>query len=174
MVLAVDPSLSSTGVAAFSGGVLVHANTLKVQDRDHTRTLRAQMMADLVLGFIGSARVHLLVVEFPQVYRASKSPGDPNDLLGLAAVAGAVVVAVRPDSILEVTPAQWVGQLPKVRGGRGRAQASARATRIRSRLSPAEQVIFDRLGHDGIDAVGLGLYALGRFSPRRVFPGATP
>jgi len=83
-------------------------------------------------------------------------------------------------------PAEWVGQLSKVcaycdgKKGRGRGKKrvlcpeckgsdweTPRGRRIRSRLSPAELALVPDQ-NDAIDAVGLGLWKLGRFTPRSV------
>ena len=81
-------------------------------------------------------------------------------------------------AILTPTPAEWIGQLSKVcpacRGKakkkcsecRGSAWETPRGRRIRSRLTPAELALVPDQ-NDAIDAVGLGLYALGRLTPQR-------
>lgn len=118
-----------------------------------------------------NAGVTELAFEWPQVYRGAKSKGDPNDLPGLAGV-GMAVAGMLPglELVRSPTPAQWSGQLPK--STTGDPWASPRGQRVRSRLSPAELGLV-QAQHDAIDAVAIGLWALGRLAPRRVFPGAT-
>ena len=112
----------------------------------------------------------MLVIEWPQVYRAGKSKGDPADLLPLVGVGMCLAGLLHPGAIKSPTPAEWIGQLPK--STTGDPWASARGQRIGSRLSDVER---GRVvpSHDAVDAVGIGLYCLGRLERRRVFPGAT-
>lgn len=113
----------------------------------------------------------VLVVEWQQVYRASRAKGDPNDLLGMGFVSGAVAGLLQPAELVGYLPAEWC-RLKKSTKHR-EAFTSPRGLRIMSRLSPAEKALVPRF-HDSVDAVGLGLHHLGRLAPRRIFPGATP
>lgn len=137
-------------------------------------------MAQAVAAWVVTARAcpQEFVAEWPRVLRAVKSKGDPNDLINLAgvasAVAGALAVAVAArDVALKVTsyfPDEWTGQVPKTILQRKRFQ-SIRAERIAARLVEDELPVWRGIEtHDEIDAVGIGLYHLGRFEPHRVFP----
>jgi hypothetical protein len=175
-VLAVDPSIRSSGVAVFRFGRLAASTVIKLRATDDSVIVRCLDMADTIAGWSACvAERVLLVVEWPQWYRAAKSKGDPNDLAGLAGVSGALagILAMRLGGLEAhgYTPAQWAGQLPKSKTVRG-AKTSPRAVRILSRLSPDERACVDERSHDAIDAIGLGLYHLGRLEPRRVYPGA--
>jgi hypothetical protein len=125
-----------------------------------------------------------LVSEWPQIYTASKSKGDPNDLIGMAGVVGALVALLLPklDSIYTPVPGDWT-RIPKVcpscKGRRakmclackGSAWGTPRGTLIAESLTTVERtIVHDQ--HDEIDAVGIGLWKLGRLVTRRVFPGA--
>ena len=112
-----------------------------------------------------------LVYEWPQIYPGSKQKTDPNDLPGLAAVGGGVagILASTVTSVRTPTPREWAGQTPKSKTGD--PWLSPRGERIRSRLSPAEFALTPAQ-HDVLDAVAIGLWAVGRFEQRRVFPGA--
>lgn len=99
-----------------------------------------------------------VIVEQPVVY-GGKSKGDPNDLIDLARVAGACESVIEHTS--RVKPAEWKGQMPKDVCGR----------RVRSRLKREELITLDAClapipksrRHNPLDAVGIGLWALGRF-----------
>lgn len=101
-----------------------------------------------------------LVVEKPQVYRASRSKADPNDLIFLAMRAGVLInfYCLYTENILTPTPAEWKGQTPK----------SVSERRTRKLLTPEETRVLAGCGvsaallHNVIDAVGIGLWALGR------------
>jgi hypothetical protein len=118
----------------------------------------------------------VLVSERPQIYTAGKTKSKPNDLIAMAGVTGAFAgiahsYACRGHvaSFRRVTylPAKWKGQITKENV----------LERVMLRLDDAEAALVparssDR-GLDAAEAIGLGLKALGRFEPRRVFPGAT-
>lgn len=179
-LLAVDPSIRSAGVALFRGGSLIRADTLKVHTEGTIgeRCLRA---AQIIAGWVvaNDARPKVLAVEWPQWYPAARSKVDPNDLAGLAGVCGALagilaMGAAAQDHGLQVvsyTPAEWAGQTPKSKTGN--PWRSPRGQRIRSRLTEDELEAVPPK-HDAVDAVGIGLYHLGKFERVRIFPGATP
>jgi hypothetical protein len=191
VLLSLDPGLNSPGIAAFFGGDLVHAERVAIpasfaELEDGDRWLRVA----LTIAARGTAIFRRdttqsclgVIFERPQWYSKAKSKGDPNQLAGVAGVAACTVGVLSQAFALRVhspTPAEWIGQLSKVcpacRGKakkkctvcRGSAWATPRGRRIRSRLSPAElDLVPDQ--NDAIDAVGLGLWALGRLEPRSV------
>lgn len=177
MLLAIDPSVRSPGAALFwqyrlraAGRVRLNARATGVPD--------GAWWLDVARMIIKWAEAHgagvldpirTVVFERPQIYRAFKSKGDPNDLIGLAGVGSAVAaLAYARWSIAGVaspSPAEWIGQLPKKT--KGSAKESPRAQRILSRLDESElKLVPDQ--HDAIDAVGIGLFVLGRLTPRSV------
>lgn len=178
-LLAVDPSIRSPGAALFRDGVLIRSARVGVtKDTSISQAERAIMAADAVAAWChacGGAPT-TLAFEWPQVYSQAegKSKGDPNDLIAMAAVNGALacgmqiacVMRRQQLKILCYKPAEWIGQLPKTT--RGKASESPRAKRIYSRLEPAElELVPDQ--HDAIDAIGIGLFALGRLGVRRAY-----
>lgn len=111
--------------------------------------------------------------EWPQIYQrhGSKSKGDPNDLPGLAgvgmAVAGLLGVEPYPVDVRTFVASEWKGQLPK----------HVCEHHIKRTLTASESKILPLFSqHDTIDAIGIGLHALGRMalstSRHRVLPGA--
>lgn len=184
-LITLDPAFGlgkTTSAARWMHGTLIAVGTFTLPKRGITGEsagARMHRVAQAVIAWateLGAAP-RLYVYEWPQVIRAGRSKGDPNDLPGLAAVgaavaAGLAVLSARQNVGLRVvtrTPAEWTGGVPKVT--EGDPWASARGVRVAARLSVAERVLVPD-SHDAIDAVGLGLHALGRFEPRRVFPGA--
>lgn len=168
--LAIDPSLTSSGFAYFEGATLVETRRITARGSDDCKAVRAAQMAARILERAAGYRVTTLVVEWPQIYRATRSKSNPNDLLGLAAIAGILASALQHARVRTPTPAEWIGQLPKAT--RGNAMSSPRALRIMSRLTSSECVLVLNQ-HDVIDAVGLALWSMGRLSPRRIY-GPTP
>lgn len=171
-LVALDPGLLHPAIALFHGGVLIYAarvelpKTLSAKTNLGARVVSVARHCQYVVAEwfepLGSPE---LVFEWPQVYRAAKSKGDPNDLLPLAGICGALSGVLQATLITSYTPAEWIGQLPK--GTTGDPRESPRGTRIWSRLTHAEQMTIT-LSHDAIDAVGLGLHHLGRLKPKRV------
>jgi len=159
ITVAIDPGVRGTGVAVFTDGVLVRALVVAAFDLQRATGDVAHVCA-------GCGKVSQAVIELPQIYAAAKQDGDPNDLISIAAVAGAAagVLAHAGGRITYARPAEWKGQAPK-------AVIHARMHAI---LSDAEAAIAarclvthgKRLGHNGLDAVALGLWFLGRKGKR--------
>jgi hypothetical protein len=181
-LLAFDPGAIHPAAALFRGGSLVRAERIRFSTdvAELAPTARAVAIASAAIRWVmgHEAEPRVLVCEHPQVYRAGKGRGDPNDLLLLAsingALAGALSLAVAQRDVglvvLSPTPAEWIGQLPKVTVGD--AWGSPRGALVKRCLSGAEFLVVES-NHDSIDAAGLGLWALGRLVRTRVFSGAS-
>lgn len=123
---------------------------------DHGRLSSCGIRTSEVLSVYGH-----LVIEKPQVYRATRSKGDPNDLIELAILVGRYVERCTGEVTL-VSPAEWKGQVTK----------HIHAHRIIDALSldelhvmqNAEQITPKGDRHNMIDAIGLGLWKLGRLT----------
>lgn len=137
---------------------------------------RCRQVAGRLLSWLENAaesaavdKISCLVTEWPQVYRAGKSKGDPNDLVPMAGVAGCLAghLGVPVQSYL---PAEWLGgTCPKWEDGD--PWASPRGQRVWEALTAAERVCVVA-SHDAVDAVGIGLKYLGRFELRRLYVGS--
>lgn len=183
ILLAVDPSLRSTGVALFRDRTLIAVGRLRGIAPESDIALRCRVMARDVDSWVerclNMAQPTALALEWPQTYRAVKSKGDPNDLFGLAGVCAAVAALYPGAEVRSYLPADWE-PAPKVspaRKARGlgpidsEAFTSPRGVRIMARLSDAERTLVPQ-SHDAVDSVGIGLHHLGRLAPRRVYHGA--
>lgn len=137
-MMAIDPGTKSTGVAFF----------LKSKLRSVTR-IPFTTCAELH-PFGQESFVDVLVCEVPQVYPRSKA--DPNDLIKLALLAGGLVGQTVAVHKVLVKPREWKGQVPK----------KIHNARTLAKLTPSELKLCGGLSHDEIDAVGLGLWYLGR------------
>lgn len=107
---------------------------------------------------LGNPPVHhadCVIIEIPQVYPAHPVP--PNDLITLAFLAGRYAGCATCE-VSTVFPHQWKGNLPK----------NICAARVRSLLLPEERRVVDACDapakqlHNVMDAIGIGLFALGR------------
>jgi hypothetical protein len=187
-LLALDPSIRSCGLAVFethgystplvwSGRILVES------DGDiGTRCLR---MAGTIRFELRRVRLEpdSLIFEWPQIYTAAKSKGDPNDLIAMAGVGSALAASLDTLTSLHTPqPGDWI-RVPKVCPAcKGRASKKCRMCKGSSWGTPRGRLIAESLTdgervmvhdqHDEIDAVGLGLWKLKRLVTRRVFPGA--
>ncbi len=161
-LLALDPGIRGCGVAFFIDGKLSYCDYVKNPAKTGNRITEIRDMALAIKGW--GEYANEIVCEYPQVYTASLSKGDNNDLLALAGV-GSALAALHPQvRVTTVLPREWKGQLTK----------EACEARIRSRLDTAELAILDamvkRVGaksHNAVDACGIGLHAVGRFAPKR-------
>lgn len=191
ILLALDPSIRSAGAALLrcarvecasaSAPIretweLVACARVTLRSAD-TRGARCLAMAHQVVDWVGSVGYgppDRLAFEWPQIYRTGRTKADPNDLPALAgvgcAVAGILSAARAGLAVLAPTPAEWSGQVPKATTGD--PWDSPRGHRVASRLSAAERAVVPAQ-HDALDAAAIGLWAVGRFDRRRVFPGAT-
>lgn len=148
-VLSIDPGVHRVAFAIFSAGVLRRAVLLRIED-------------DAGLYALPSAPLDV-VIEMPRVYPASRQKGDPNDLLRLACVVGRLQEHyLREGKLVHlVEPRTWKGTLAK----------EAMTERIKGRLATSERTSVElpakALEHNVWDAVGIGLHALGRLTPRR-------
>ncbi len=170
VLLALDPSMNSAGVALFRDGVLracarVKSTANSTNDPGQRWVTMAREIVHWSRGDVDrpGGTPSVFVFERPQVYRAGRGGKNPNDLFGLAGVAGAVAALLAHDAHIEIrtyTPAEWIGQIPKTKTVAG-ALTSVRARRILGPLSLAEHALVPAQ-HDAVDAVGIGLHSLGR------------
>ncbi len=181
-LVAFDPGLRYPAVAIFHNGKLIHASRVKLDPATTSTKLptgqRCLAVAKQVSNyFYGIVATHpamqatdVLVTEWPKVYRAGKSKGDPADLMPLAAIGIGLAAILKPRQVESPTAAEWIGGLPKATTGD--PLMSPRGIRIWSRLDDGEKANVV-VSHDSLDSVGIGLHYLGRLERRRVFPGAT-
>jgi hypothetical protein len=139
-ILAIDPSKpgNHTGWAQFTGGLLVACGLHELVCADPSKVAGAD----------------IVVIELPQIYPGVRNE-DPNDLISVARAVGQweQEAARQGAQTCLVRPREWKGQTPKAIHGQ----------RTRERLSSLEAVLVPPgTRHDVIDAIGLGLWYLGR------------
>lgn len=101
---------------------------------------------------LGTLRPEVVVVERMQVYTRSK--GDPNDLLALAAVGGGLFRAFSDALPVGPLPAEWKGQTPRIiMGNRVEDEVRRRGWWGRVRVPPRKVSL-----NDVMHGVGLGFY----------------
>lgn len=177
-LIAIDPGVHSMAIAVFGdGGVLLDAWN---EGRSHVADGRGEDDLSDVVWRWGSPSVRLInrlqshvrlernriVGERQVVYPGAKGlKTNPNDLLDLAMCAGAFYGALCVDMVATLTivePAAWKAQVPK----------DITRKRIEGLLTTSEKVNIKKGGemHNVYDAIGIGLFALGRAKKGMVKP----
>lgn len=154
MLLAIDPGADSGWAVYNTRGSVLEACGLAGAARTRTK-----------LPLEGVTRV---LIERPMIYPGGRQEARPRDVITLALRAGERGGAVRAATGVEpeyVEPRPWKGTIAK----------DTCHARIWARLSPDERAIVDKacvniapgLRHNVLDAVGIGLYGVGRFEAGR-------
>lgn len=161
VILSVDPSVRSAGVAVFDNRTLIAAHRVTIAKADGEDPVNRWRRMALKIVLLAPEGVRTLIAERPQIYQrgGGRTKGDPNDLLGLAGVVGALAAYLPLVEVRSVLPATWKGQVSK----------EPMSTRILMALSPEERALVPP-SHDAIDAIGIGLHAIGRLVKRMVIP----
>lgn len=149
-LISIDPGVC-TGIAWWHIGGLYGAGACTVDDVHLVEPYGLYYREDMSV-----------VCELPQVYRNAQSKGDPNDLIKVA-----VEVGQWKERALrygcpwtEVKPAYWKGQVPK----------PVHHARILRTLNERERAYVEGIKlpaskmHNVMDAIGLGLWKLGRLA----------
>jgi hypothetical protein len=156
MLISVDPGLHHCGVAMWEGGKLAKAVLVRGDPTPRIGAGAASPMANAIVSTFPPPWD--LVIELPQVYAVHRGV-DPNDLIALATVVGAVMS--RAVNVTYHLPAQWKGQTPK----------RITTSRARTSLSVEELLHIEEcapyLMHNVWDAVALGLYHLKQTKGRK-------
>lgn len=144
-VFSVDPGVKVAGVAYFVNAKLAHACPVVGEDwRDTAERIRDCLAASSVAEW---------AIELPQVYTQSKWKGDPNDLIQLALVVGALAYDTQATLY---RPSEWKKQVPKEIMGKRILERLSLTEREAIRECPA------RHKHNVLDAIGIGLHHLKR------------
>ncbi|MFA6167917.1 MAG: hypothetical protein WC700_14950 [Gemmatimonadaceae bacterium] len=181
-IVTVDPGLSACGWADYRIGLLGACGYARGEDHWRRGAVHDACRVHAVAEAVAIATEEYpceapwtLLVECPQVRRAGRqghaAGADPQDLVHLALVAGAVVMAIRglvgagtQPTALFVRPEQWKGQVPKeIMCARIAARiANEEKSTGAERAALATGLPCASLAHNTLDAVGIGLAALGR------------
>jgi hypothetical protein len=148
IIMGIDPGINATGVAwchVLDGHI--EAFTLRTKERGVLRKV------DHIVERITNSAVPLwavsdLIIELPQVYQRHKQKGDPNDLINLTVLVGAICNEMRnTENKTLVLPHEWKKQVSK----------TTHHKRIRKQIP-----YLGRQSKDALDAVGILLWGLER------------
>lgn len=155
-LIAVDPGTRFTSVAVFEDRRLARVNAFKSE---------LPSLPDRINNMVTSCADWLdrwpdtVLVEVPRVYPDQHKKVDPEDLISLSLVAGAFLVL--GDKSKMVRPSEWKGQMPKEVCQR-RIEKILTLEELRISQWVVGQFPPD-LQHNLWDAIGIGLYGVGRF-----------
>ncbi len=178
ILLAIDPGLRACGCALFVDDMLSSAALVKnTETKLRGPQAHASMAVEVADWLFARDKTsgHTLVLEYPRVYpnHSNKRSEDPNDLLELAGVDGALASQIGHwGKIRHYFPSDWKGQVP----------ANACARQVLKKLRADELIQIEKLepflvnlasreavdkpvthsAHNTLDAVGIGLHHLGR------------
>jgi hypothetical protein len=162
LLIAVDPGLRACGVAVFRNGELSWAGAVRGPKEGRGpwlwRSLGAEVAAQLdrecAVGLSAIAMWHV-VIETMKVYTEGK--GDPDDLLELSGIGGAVAASLPAWwSVEGVLAREWNGQVPSaIRRERTRAWVEANDWLDRVDLDTTA-----RFQQDVWSAIGIGRWKL--------------
>lgn len=168
MTIGIDPGFREMGCSVFRGTELIAAQLIEnPTKKGHDYKAAKSMFWALVdylkhEGVTGTSNYLMygepldinMCIEAPQVYRASLQKGDPNILVALAGFS--YTMATLAENPILYKPKEWKGNLPK----------EIMLNRIEAKLTTAErgriQCRLKSKLHNVQDAVGIGLYHLGR------------
>ncbi len=174
-VIAFDPSIRSAGIAHFAGGRLRSVGRFTCApesgESDGARALRMAQKAASWVTYRGIVP-RIFASEYPQIYGVGVSVADPKTIVPMAAVVGFV-----GGMLFSVAAASNVGYdcityLPSEWKQGTRNKEEIRHDIKTNRLKPDELALMPATLTDEWDAVGVGLFLLGRFKPIRMLPGA--
>lgn len=156
-LVAVDPGKRSCGVAVFEQRRLTQAWLARIPRGGGADLDAVALLARQVLRTLCTTSVTEILLEWPQIYQGGKQKGDPNDLLFLAGLDGAIVSALPYAHATAVRPRDW----------KGTTDPDIVCARIKQIVQEAgESAIIQwpcaSLEHNVLDAIGIGLWHLGR------------
>lgn len=178
-VLFMDPGLRHCGLALFHKRQMVWSSLAKNKAKKERGPAAWVAMAEAVVDDLpAGTQVEAVVTEYPEVYKKPKKKTfhygryggrqeggseaiNPNDLLELSGVVGAVCAKLGIDSglVLGYLPKEWKGQTHK-KVTKARMFEILEAPEV-SNL-PSHEKVPEYLRHNVYDAVALGLHHLGR------------
>lgn len=155
-LLAIDPGVHHHGLALFhDDGRLSRCGLVRGPAGRTSLAEGASRLAYLTDRWLDE-RGARVVAELPQDRGQDRVP--PADLIALSVVLGWTLGALAWQTTL-ISPADWKGSTPK----------SKHQPRIIAALSPDEAALIPSgaLAHNVVDAIGIGLWAVGRISGGR-------
>lgn len=150
-LVAIDPGLRHCGVALFVVHEAPRAALVRNSELEARGPLTHLRMAEAVSKQLRAWGVPFasmrLAIEFPRIYpQSDQQKGDLNDIVELGGVVSAIVSWLAVEDVQVLYPQDWKAQVPK----------KLMTERIKKRAAWCASK-----DHNVLDAVGIGLFALG-------------
>lgn len=157
-ILAIDCGLRVCGYAEARYDQIHRAGIVRNSEKIERGPMAWRAMAREVMNIWGWGNVNpdLLIIETQQVY---KSTPNPDDLLELMGVAGAIAAMFECPHIIGVKPRVWKGSVPK----------DVHHKRLVKRLGDVNlglEEIPKGLVHNAWDGIGLAYYAIDKYGAK--------
>jgi len=172
MFFSIDPGKHQVAMASWSAtGNLINAESIRLPEAQKVRADHWAILGDLTAKKIISLCVIYeklnIITEVPEVHQRGSGKGDPNDLIDLAGVVGAIVGAIRArressEVVWSPLPKEWKGQLPKT--------VTQQRVNKEKKKKKKSRIQWSGEKHNIYDAIHLGLVYLHRKSLR--FPAS--
>jgi len=176
IALSIDPGSRGCGCALWCDGKLAAAGFAKSAAPKGSGPRECAQAAQAAVQWLfdrGVTKVDRLVVEWPQIYErsGSKTKGDPNDLLPLTAINGALAALLPDAEVHYFVPYDWKQRTRKPESTK---YPYVIRLRVERRLDADELATVDWTNNvkhswDVTDAIGIGLYHHKRFERHRVY-----
>lgn len=164
-MIAIDCGLRGCGVAQFKADTLIRAAYVKNTAKTERGPATWVKMAQAVFAWACPASFEEeLVIEYQRL-RFGREKGDPNNMMELQGVVGAITGVMFDWNVVGLFPEQWKGSVKKeIMTGRIIQRLSLEELNMLEVRKKAKNLIYD---HNMVDAVGIGLHHLGRLEPIR-------
>lgn len=166
--IGIDCGIRYIGISVFKDASLEHCGLLESRNSSE---FEAEVLHGLIealkawegLQYLSTKELLRVTIEYPEQY--AHSPVPRSSVQGLAYTAGGLSLFFKErfnSEIKLIYPKEWKGQVPK----------DIFLGRIKSRMSEKELMVLDSCSlpkskeHNVVDAIGIGLYSLGRLKRR--------
>ena len=161
-LLAIDPGIKACGWAIFKENRYM-ASGLARPFSTHDLLEALKETTNIIFNkwedfMSGTKMPDILVIEKPQIYQQKHLKGDPNDLMPLGILAGAVWIRMVPNRCVMPLPKEWKGQTPK--DVMSRRTISQLDRQERDLLKDDVERIPSYLRHNVYDAIGIALWEI--------------
>jgi hypothetical protein len=160
-LLSIDPGVTCCGWAYWRDGKLVLCGLSRTKEVG----IEARICAHDFRRHWLYGQPDFIVIEKPEVYQQRFWKGDPRDLVELAMVVGGIIAQFPGVRVRAVFPKEWKRQVPK---SVSESRTLAKLSELEKNKSESPEVFGEpdtappSLLHNMMDAIGIGLWALGR------------
>lgn len=171
-VIGIDVGKHAVGVSLFVDKKLERCGLARARG-EVDGPLRWRELSNSVRAIVGRIPLQTIaVIEGQRIYRDAQKKGDQNDIIDVAYVTGylaATILALDGVELIEA-PRVWKGTLDGDVFIETRIQPEIKKNPNELNVALASMPSAVSLAHNVWDAIGIGLWKLGRLTPRKVYP----